>query len=91
MEPSSSETLVLDKCKRKEFTAGPSKKTKKKAGGTSSAYLPSSSVNAELWKPKFFTIELGKQVIVANSAKDHDTSLALVRAVMLPKVVVDLS
>ncbi|GFY95316.1 hypothetical protein Acr_10g0007010 [Actinidia rufa] len=50
----------------------PSKKSKKKKEETSSAFLPSSSDHAKLWKPNFSTAELGKQVTVANSAKDHD-------------------
>ncbi|GFY91072.1 hypothetical protein Acr_07g0012680 [Actinidia rufa] len=34
--------------------------------------------------------EIGRQVTVANSARDHDTSVAFVRAVMLPNDVVAL-
>ncbi|GFY92441.1 hypothetical protein Acr_08g0008370 [Actinidia rufa] len=41
--------------------AGPSKKSKKKAGETTSAYLYYLSANAELWKPEFSTVELGKK------------------------------
>ncbi|GFZ03471.1 hypothetical protein Acr_16g0000950 [Actinidia rufa] len=70
---------------------GPSKKAKKKKGEMSSALLPSSSAQAKLWKLEFSTSELGKQVTVADSARDHDTSLALAQAVMLSKDVVDLA
>ncbi|GFZ18311.1 SEC12P-like 2 protein [Actinidia rufa] len=59
--------------------------------GTSLAFLPSSSVNAELWKPDFSTAELGKQVTVADSTKDHDTNLALAQAIMLPKDVANVA
>ncbi|GFY95340.1 hypothetical protein Acr_10g0007250 [Actinidia rufa] len=41
-------------------------------------------------KPEFSIVELGKQVIMDDSTKDHDTSLALARAVMLPNDVADL-
>ncbi|XP_057460222.1 uncharacterized protein LOC130750653 [Actinidia eriantha] len=57
----------------------------------SSALLPSSSAQAKLWKLEFSTSELGKQVTVADSSRDHDTSLALAQAVMLPRDVVDLA
>ncbi|GFY99167.1 hypothetical protein Acr_13g0005680 [Actinidia rufa] len=58
VEPSSSEALLLDKCKGKELAAGPSQNSKKKERGTSSADLPSLSVHAELWKPEFSTVKL---------------------------------
>ena len=58
---------------------------------TSSAFLLSSSKNAKLWKPAFSTVELSKKVMVADSAKDHDTSLALAQAIILPKDVADLA
>ncbi|GFZ01025.1 hypothetical protein Acr_14g0006600 [Actinidia rufa] len=78
---SSSEAQLLDKCKGKEHVEGrPSKKSKKNEGEMSSALLPSLDANTELWKPKFSIAELGKQVTVANTAKDHDISLALARA-----------
>ena len=77
VEPSSSEALLLDKFKMKVFVADPSKKSKMKANGMSSAYLPSSSVNAKFWKPEFSIAELGKQVIMVDSTKDHNTNLAL--------------
>ncbi|GFS32147.1 hypothetical protein Acr_00g0021040 [Actinidia rufa] len=55
------------------------------------ARLLSLNGNAKLWKPKFSTAKLGKRVTVADSIKDHETSLALVHAVMLLKDVVDLA
>ena len=55
------------------------------------AFLPFSSENAELWKPEFSMVELGKQVMVAGSTKDHDTSLALARTIILPKDVANLA
>ncbi|GFY96523.1 hypothetical protein Acr_11g0008290 [Actinidia rufa] len=58
VEPSSSKAPFLDKFKMKVFAADPSKKSKMKASRTSSAYLPSSSLNAKFWKPKFSTVEL---------------------------------
>ena len=36
-------------------------------------------------------LELGNQVTMVDTIKDHDTSLALARAVILPNNVVDLS
>ena len=57
----------------------------------SSTYLPSLSLNAELWKPEFSIIELNKQLIVTNFAKDNDTILALAQAIMLSKDVSDLA
>ncbi|GFS40393.1 hypothetical protein Acr_00g0068280 [Actinidia rufa] len=91
VESSSSEASLLDKHKGKELAAGPSKKSKKKASGMSSAYLPSSSVDTELWKPEFFIVKLDKQVTAADFAKDYDTNLAVARAVTMPKDVVDLT
>ena len=69
---------------------GKSKKPKKKAWETRSAFLLSSSVNAELWMLEFFTCELGRQVMLANSAKDYDTNMALEWAIMLPNNVAAL-
>ncbi|GFS29669.1 hypothetical protein Acr_00g0007740 [Actinidia rufa] len=43
------------------------------------------SAQAEHWKPEFSNAVLGKQVTMVDSAKDHDTSLALAQAIMLPK------
>ena len=74
----------MDKCKGKELMACTSKRPKKKAGEMSSAFLPSSGANAELYKPEFSTYDLGKKVTVADSTKDHDISMALARAIMLP-------
>ena len=37
---------------------------------------------AVLWKPEFSAYELGRQVTVADSARDHDTMVVLARAVM---------
>ncbi|GFY81021.1 hypothetical protein Acr_01g0008300 [Actinidia rufa] len=88
---SSSEAPLLDKRKGKQLTKGPSKKSKKNKGETSSAFLPSSSDHAELLKPEFFTTELIKQVTVANFTKDHDTSLALTHTIMLQKDVTNLA
>ena len=87
---SSLEAPLLDKRKEKKLTAGPSKRSKKKAGETSLAFLPSSGANPKLWKPEFFASKLGKQVTVADSTKDHDTSLAPARAVTLPNDVAPL-
>ena len=41
--------------------------------------------------PNFSIVELGKQVTLTDFAKDHDTSLTLAQAVMLPKDVADLT
>ena len=46
---------------------------------------------AKLWRPKFFVVELDKQVTKSNSSKDYDTILALAQAVMLPKDVANLA
>ncbi|GFZ16762.1 hypothetical protein Acr_26g0000320 [Actinidia rufa] len=69
---------------RKQPIGGPSQKSKTKKG------KGNSSGQAKLWKPKFSTAELGKQVTVADSTKDHDTNLALARAIMLPKDIANL-
>ncbi|GFY96866.1 hypothetical protein Acr_11g0011720 [Actinidia rufa] len=71
-------------------TLSPSKKPKKK-GKASSAFTLSSVEHAKLWKPEFFIAELKKQVTMADSAKDHDTSLALAWAVMLQNDVTDIA
>ena len=42
-----------------------------------------------MWKPDFSIAELGKQVTMVDSAKDHDTSLALAWMVILPNDVAD--
>ena len=81
---SPSEASLSGKRKEKEHSAGPPKKPRLKIGKTSS------TAAAELWKPEFFASELGKQVTVADSAQDHDTSVALARAVMLPNDVAAL-
>ncbi|GFS30025.1 hypothetical protein Acr_00g0009740 [Actinidia rufa] len=64
VEPSSMEAPLLNKRKGKQLAGGPSKKGKKKKGKTSSALLPSTSIQAKLWKPEFSTAELGKQDVV---------------------------
>ena len=83
VDPNSLEVSLLDKCKGKELTASPSKRSKKKVGETILAFLPSSSLGVELWKSQFSACKLEKQVMVANSAKVHDTSMAFARAIML--------
>ena len=90
VKSSSSEALLLDKHKGKELAVGPSKRSKKKAGETSSAFLQSSDANAELLKSEFSTTELGKQVTVVDFDKDQNTSLALEWVVMLPRDVSEL-
>ena len=84
------EAPLLDKPKGKELIIGMSKRSKKRVGEMSSTFLPSLGANVELWKPKFFICELSRQVTMADSAKDHDTSMALVRAIMLLKDVASL-
>ncbi|GFY95370.1 hypothetical protein Acr_10g0007550 [Actinidia rufa] len=44
----------------------------------------------ELWSPKFSTIELGRELTSADSSKDHETCLALRKAIMLPQDVTEL-
>ncbi|GFY90859.1 hypothetical protein Acr_07g0010550 [Actinidia rufa] len=78
------------KRKGKETTAGPSKRSKRRTRETSLTLHPSSSANAKLWKPEFSIVDLGKEVTVADFAKDCDTILALAWAIMLPKDVADL-
>ncbi|GFS41177.1 hypothetical protein Acr_00g0072800 [Actinidia rufa] len=41
-------------------------------------------VDVELWKPEFSACKLGKQVTEVNSTQNHDTSVDLRQAVMLP-------
>ncbi|GFZ12790.1 hypothetical protein Acr_23g0011750 [Actinidia rufa] len=90
VSPSSSEAPLSNKRKGKKTMAGPSRRSKKRTEGTSFALLPSSDADVGLWKPKFPTVELDRQIIVADSAKDRDTSLALARAIMLPKDITNL-
>ncbi|GFS32290.1 hypothetical protein Acr_00g0021780 [Actinidia rufa] len=73
-------TSIRARRKRKQLAGDASKESNKKKGETSSAFLPFSNVHAELWKPIFSIVELGKEVTVADFVKDHDTSLALVQA-----------
>ncbi|GFY91237.1 hypothetical protein Acr_07g0014330 [Actinidia rufa] len=72
--PSSSEASLLDKRQGKELTTGLSKRSKKNVREMSSAFLPSSGVNTELWKPEFSTSKPNRQVMMADFDKDHDTS-----------------
>ncbi|GFY94385.1 hypothetical protein Acr_09g0008310 [Actinidia rufa] len=64
------------------------KKNCQKKAPSSTYSLPN---RAELWRPEFSIAELGKRVTMVDIAKDHDTSLALARAVLLPNDIVDLS
>ena len=57
---------------------GTSKRIKRKAWETSSG------TTIELWKPEFSACELVRQVTMANSAQDHNISMALAHAVLLP-------
>ena len=70
------------------LAGGPSKRGKNK-GRTSSDFTFFPTKQVELWKPDFFIAELGKLVMMADSVKDHDTSLA--RAVMLPNDIANLA
>ncbi|GFY84664.1 hypothetical protein Acr_03g0014380 [Actinidia rufa] len=79
VEPSSSEAPL--KCKRKELTAGPSKKSKKKARGYKLGLPPFFEWECQVLKTEFSIVKL---------PKDYDTNLALVSTVMLPKDVTDL-
>ncbi|GFY91560.1 hypothetical protein Acr_07g0017560 [Actinidia rufa] len=45
----------------------------------------------ELWSPKFSTIELGRELTSADSSKDHETCLALRKAIMLPQDVTEFA
>ena len=81
----------MDKRKGNELTDGTSKRSKKKTGETSLAFLPSSCANAELWKPKFSACELSIQVTMEDYTKDHDTSMAIARIIMLLNDVTDLA
>ncbi|GFY89145.1 hypothetical protein Acr_06g0010850 [Actinidia rufa] len=66
-------------------------RSKKKPGTHLLKGLRSFAGSIELWRPKFSIVELGKHVIVANFAKDHDTSFAHAYVVMLPKNIADLA
>ena len=46
---------------------------------------------AKVLKLDFSIAELKKQFTISDFAKDHDTSLTLARAIMLPNDVVDLA
>ncbi|GFZ12041.1 hypothetical protein Acr_23g0004260 [Actinidia rufa] len=69
---------------RKGAIGGTAQETLIKIGETSS------TAAVELWKPEFSAFELDKQVMVADSAQDHNTSMAFARAVMLPNNVAAL-
>ena len=58
--------------------------------GTSSSFTLSPIEQTKLWKPDLSIVELRKQVTMDDSAKDHDTNLALARVVMLLDDVADL-
>ena len=58
------------------------KRLKKKVGEGSSR------VTADLWKLEFSARELGRQVTMVDSSQDHNTSVALARAILLPNDVV---
>ena len=60
VERTQSEASLVDKHKKKHLVGGSSKKHKKKKGEMSSTFLPSSSAQARLWKPKFSIAKLGK-------------------------------
>ena len=77
VDPNVPEAPLLDKRKGKDLTVSTSKRSKKKAKNTSSAFLPSSGMIGEIWKPEFSTCELDKQVTVVDSTKNHDTGMAL--------------
>ncbi|GFZ05472.1 hypothetical protein Acr_17g0010440 [Actinidia rufa] len=51
----------------------------------------SSGAATELWKPEFSTCKLGRKMTVDYFTQDHDTNMALARAVMLPNDVAILS
>ncbi|GFS35609.1 hypothetical protein Acr_00g0040920 [Actinidia rufa] len=82
VEPNSSEAPFSDKCKGKELSTSTPKRPHKRAGETSSG------ADSELWKPEFSACELGGQVMAIDSTRDHDTSVALTRAIILPNDVV---
>ncbi|GFY82979.1 hypothetical protein Acr_02g0012190 [Actinidia rufa] len=79
------EASLSGKLKGKELLARLPKKPQLKIGETGSIAA------TELWKSEFSAFELGRQVTVADSIQDHDTSVALARAVMLPNDVATLS
>ncbi|GFY88744.1 hypothetical protein Acr_06g0006840 [Actinidia rufa] len=56
---------------------GRTKHVRSSAPGQAQRKATSLGMHAELWRPEFSIAELDKQVTVADSAKDHDTSLAL--------------
>ena len=77
VELSPPDTPSMGKQKGMELMVGTSKRIRRKAGETSSSTV------FELWKPELSTCELGRQVKVADSAQDHDTSMALALVVLL--------
>ena len=82
---SPSEASPSCKCKGKELSMGPPKKPQVKMKETSSTAV------AKVWKLEFFAFELGRQVMVVDSTKDHNTNVALARAIILPNDVAVLS
>ncbi|GFY91157.1 hypothetical protein Acr_07g0013530 [Actinidia rufa] len=85
VDSDSSKAPFSDKRKGKEFTKDTSMRTKRRTGKTSSG------ASIELWKLEFSACELNRQVMVADSSKDYDTSMALAHAVLLPTDVASLN
>ncbi|GFS40462.1 hypothetical protein Acr_00g0068690 [Actinidia rufa] len=75
-------SLMGGKRKGKQPAEGTSRLKRGKVAG-SAAGTP------DLWASQFAVVELGKQVTLADTSKDHETCVVLGNAVMLPQDVVD--
>ncbi|GFY94076.1 hypothetical protein Acr_09g0005220 [Actinidia rufa] len=71
---------LLGKRKGKQPAGVPPRRLQQSRGMATPLFSPS------LGRLEFSIFELGKQVVTADSTKDHDTSLAFAWAVMLPKI-----
>ncbi|GFY82888.1 hypothetical protein Acr_02g0011280 [Actinidia rufa] len=72
--PSSSEAPFSSKQNGKETVVGSSRRSRRRTGGTSLAFLPSLDMDTELWKPEFAAIELGGQSLRAGDNYDRQVA-----------------
>ena len=70
---------------------GTSRKKRCVVGAISTGRSPSTPAAApKPWAPDLAIGELGRRVTAADTAQEHDTNIAAVQAVMLPRDVADL-
>ncbi|GFS32724.1 class I glutamine amidotransferase-like superfamily protein [Actinidia rufa] len=76
---------IMDKRKGTKLSGGMPKSSQRGTRETSSG------VDSDLWRPELSACELSRQVMVTNSARDYNTSVALGQAITLPNDVAALS